>query len=218
MKKNNITLICCCMLSAFTKAQTPHVDTVLNNSANRDINFYEGKNIVTTVHQNKNTGAWVNDMKQTDKQYNARQQVISGTIQRWNGTGWVNYVNETTSYDDSGKATGWVNQNWVNQAWVNSLRVFVSDTLTLHQDWENNAWTNQTRRLDNDTLTLDQVWINSHWVNKTRTLSAYVPSFKRKMYLVQYWVDGKWGDNAPLDVRRKTPEKEVNLPPDTKEK
>lgn len=128
------------------------------------------------MDQNWDGTTWINNLQQVFT-YDNDHYILTRTSQHWTGTEWQNVFLRTYSYDGNHKLILQVIQNW-NSGWVNNQQVISS--YAINNDLE---------------MELNQRWIVDHWEDNYRNVYTYDANHNRVLILRQnssggnMWVD-----------------------------
>lgn len=139
--------------------------------------------------------------------YDAGNNLISFTMQIWDGAAWVNYEQRTYTYDAINNKTSELYAYWDGSSWLNSdLYTYNFDannnnTSIVIQYWQSGAWVNFYHYVsiydvnNNKTNQLCQLWNTSIWVDSWQTDYTYDANNNMTSLLNSKWISGAWVNN-----------------------
>ena len=130
------------------------------------------------------------------------QNLLTLTYENWSGGAWVNYSEQTNTYDGSGYLTNQLVQLWdgSSSSWKNSSQTNYTNNVNgtiqqlIQQSWlTTGAWSNSLRTIytyngSNQVLTLTyENWSGGAWVNYLKSTNSYDASGYLTNNVVQLW-------------------------------
>lgn len=193
------------------ESQTPGIQKIAGKNAIQLLKMNEQP--ITLVNDStyywkwdKTNSDWIISSKQICL-YNSNNDLISGVLQNWDGTTWVNYFLESQSFDANNNKIYFSFQFWENNSWAKineySFTYDINNKLsaTLEKSWNGSLWVNSTLSScmynDNSELTsvTDQTWDGSSWVNSKLSSYTYDANNNLTSSLIQNWDGNRWANS-----------------------
>lgn len=164
---------------------------------------------------NTDTGMWMLVSRTTDMMYDENNNLLSATIQSWDGSTWQNTAQSTISYPDNVTVIT-ILKMWDGNAWVNFIQYISENDLgtntvtTTTQMWSGTAWVNQARWItmsdenQNVMSEVSQTWSGTAWMNIMQYLYTYDGNQNLTSRLQQQWSNNAW-ENSQLTTSTYSP-------------
>ena len=136
--------------------------------------------------------------------YDTGGNMLTMSVETWNGTQWVNRYRSTYTYDTSGNVLTTLSESWDGTQWVNGYRSTNTydasgNVLTnLGESWDGTQWVNGYRSTNtydasgNVLTNLSESWDGTQWVNGQRFTYSYDTGGNMLTMSVETWNGTQW--------------------------